>query len=397
MDPPNTISFKNETQHSVVVHLDPEKPPCGVGKEGACNPADAHGKCDGPHYYFEEAWPGTQYDASNCGFHKDKTTGLYSWPGGGPLMSNTKFEKIKSDGSPDQNPLPLQPSHVLHKGESLRITPPTHPDTKKAAWCYKHVESGKMVCSGVGAWFTPLHDPNDNSLHNVNASQGVHRVEFNVNTYPDWHNWVLNQSAVDGINANIESELHVTGDTKLSFKCPTDLTECPMDLKGNGVVSMNGVSYKIPTCIAPKHMGDKDGYDNNADKQGEWAGAAGETGEEKLSYHKAWDYTSDDQQQQFWASTYRKFLRPEKVGSDKNCDTYIWAYDEQVCSPQPYTGDGNCCVNPAHELVPCDPEKKLDNPYAPLGFANVYDDDNKYLQPNITIHLKNIMSHARIE
>jgi hypothetical protein len=404
----NIIEIKNNTGVSIYAHLDGTKPPCGVGKYGACNPPDVNGDCGSREYPVTGSRDIT-YDASDCGIEtgddskwaKGEIEDL--WAGlDGPYKSGVKFYVKKTDGTyTGGNQEDIKPVQLLEPGETWVILPPVSSDTGKAQWCFKFDRGGnKMVCSGSGGSFTPEFsiadaDGNRYKTNNINAPVGINRFEFNVNSTPTWKNWVLNTSAVDGINsimtAHIDSS-ECNGDKKIDFKCGIDLANCPCPNQGAPYLSVDGKNVRYPSCIAPKNFGLPVGEPllfNETSQICEpksddcWAGANGALPDDKIRYHQAWDMKSDNIEPE--AKTWQDFIRPGPPGSSDICDTYTWAYDEQVCDTNSYSGQGQCYAEDGTLMA-------LDNPYAPLGTCLVYDNDDKYVNPKIYISVDDILS-----
>ena len=390
----NTIVFENTSDKPIIVHLDVNKPPCGIGKDGACNPPDSNGNC----IKKEPAIPGSSdinYGVNNCGYNKNEQINgnIDKIWGNGPELSGTKFFVIDKNGNKNQKK--IRPAQRLEPKEKWLLQLPISNDgSGKAVWCFRHAEPGNpgsnnMECSGSGAWFTP-----DNTIE-ATSPMGVQRVEFNVNTKDTWNNWVLNLSAVDAINSNIIADLNNNSKNCKSFKCPINLQNCPSDNKGMPTLSSQGKNIKYPSCIAPKLIGapeyntiNKIGpcWNNSQQKISDdncWAAAGSGLGNKKLDYHKSWDYTSKNIKP--LAKNWKEFIRPNKPGEDNNCETYTWAYDEQVCSLKEYDNNGQCSIDKDNNLV-----NALDNPYTPLGTCNVYK-NGIYQNPNINIKVNNVL------
>jgi len=389
----NNIIFENTSNQPIYVHLDASKPPCGVGKYGACNPPDDDGNCvPSSKEYPINGSSDMDYDSSNCTYsiHAKNEGRIKDIWGDGPKLSGTKSFVIDKYGSEKEldNILPVQ---LLNPNEKWRIQLPISNDgSGRAMWCFKHDIDGSklMECSGAGAWFTPANGQYSNT-EKAFAPMGVQRVEYNVNTKNSWKNWVLNLSAVDGINSNVSANINNNGNSCINFNCPIDLNNCPSDNKGTPTLSMDGHDIKYPSCMAPKLIG-KEGYNTkgttnpctNLPHDQCWAAAASGKAKDKLSYHQSWDYTSKKMKDQ--AKIWKNFIRPNEPGNSNNCETYIWAYDEQVCSTSEYNDKGNCSVF----------DSKLyadNNPYAPLGNCNVYNND-KYSNPYIHIKVNHVMN-----
>ena len=388
----NSLVFENTSNKPIIVHLDVNKPPCGVGRTGACNPPEANGNC----LKKEEAVVGTtdmDYGVEDCGYDIDaKDNGDIDkiW-GNGPKLSGAHFYVIDKDGNKKETP--IYPAQRLLPNEKWLLQLPISNDgSGKAVWCFRHAQKGElgsenMECSGVGAWFTP-----DNT-ENATSPLGVQRVEWNVNTKDEWKNWVLNFSAVDGINSNITADINNNSKSCLNFSCPTDLQKCPQDNKGTPTLSSKGHDIKYPSCIAPKLIGapyyntnQKDGicWSNGKSKMSDdqcCAAAGSGLATDKLNYHKSWDYTSNNIEPE--AKKWNNFIRPNEPGNKDNCMTYTWAYDEQVCSLTDYSDNGKCKISG-------DTLFAVDNPYAPLGTCNVYS-ESEYQNPNIYIKINNVL------
>ena len=189
------------------MHLDVNKPPCGVGKKGACNPPNEYGSCT----EIEPAISGSSdmnYGVEQCGYSnvaKDKGNIDNIW-GDGPKLSGAKF--FVTDAFGNKSETPIRPAQRLKPKEKWVLQLPRSNDgTGKAVWCFRHAQPGlpgsdNMECSGSGAWFTP------DGTEEATSPMGVQRVEFNVNTKKTWKDWVLNLSAVDGINSNITANIN---------------------------------------------------------------------------------------------------------------------------------------------------------------------------------------------
>lgn len=408
----NIVEIKNNTNVNVYARLDGTKPPCGVGRDGACNPPDANGDCtsDIKEYPVKGSRDMT-YGAADCGIDTDEGSKWAKgeiedlWAGlDGPYASGVKFYVKKTDGTyTGGNKKDIKPIQLLKPGETWVIEPPVSsvPGSGKAQWCFKFDKGGnKMVCSGTGGSFTPEFsiadaDGTRYNTDSINAPVGINRFEFNVNSTPTWKNWVLNTSAVDGINSIITAHIDSSeckGDKKIDFKCGIDLANCPAANQGAPYLSIDGKNIQYPSCVAPKNFGLPVGapllFNNTAQiceptSDDCWAGANGAQADDKLKYHQAWDMKSKDIKPE--ASMWQDFIRPGLPGSSDICDTYTWAYDEQVCDIKPYSGAGQCFTKDGTLIA-------LDNPYAPLGTCLVYDKDDKYVNPKIYISVDDILS-----
>lgn len=408
----NTIRIKNNSDVKVVAHLDAIKPPCGVGKSGACNPPDNDGKCtdkdkDGNQLFFP-AIKGSideNYDTGDCyvsnkgnsKFAKGDLETLWSEIDG-PYKSGVKFYVQDSNGNITGGKREdIKPFQVLNPGETWIIVPPVSPDgTNKTTWCYAHENGTNMVCSGSGGSFTPYESNVEGvTTDTLNAPVGTNRFEFNINSKESYPNWVLNTSAVDGINSVMTGKLNSSAcEQPVEFKCNINLQNCPRENKGNPYLSVKGENVIYPSCLAPKNFGlpveaelkfnntpQVDGC-SDPTSNGCWAGANGGDAANKLIYHKAWDFTSDNLKDK--AKSWQNFIRPGAPNSNNICQTYTWAYDEQVCDTNRYSGDGQCIIKDDVLHAP-------DNPYAPLGTCNVYDDTGKYVEPYIEINVNDIL------
>ena len=412
----STIRITNSSGVKIVVHLDAIKPPCGVGKSGACNPPGNDGSCkkdDASNAVDQVFFPATagtideDYDTKDCfvdtsgdsKFAKGDLETLWS-DLDGPFKSGVKFQVEDINGKMSGGERSdIKPYQVLEPGETWVITLPVSPDgSNKTTWCYAHENGTDMVCSGTGGSFTPYSNTEGVTTVNLNAPVATNRFEFNINSKSSYPNWVLNTSAVDGLNSKMSGSLNSTacdGGKALEFKCNIDLDACPTKNKGNPYLSVQGENVIYPSCLAPKNFGLPQGAPikfNNTPQidgcsdptaNGCWAGANGSSGSDKLMYHQAWDLTSKSIKPE--AKAWQQFIRPGPPDSKKICQTYAWAYDEQVCDTKEYSGNGQCTIKDNVLHAP-------DNPYAPLGTCKVYDESGKYVNPNIQINLHDIMT-----
>lgn len=349
-----------------------------------------------------------KYGVDECGYNKKaKIQGNIDgiW-GEGPKLSGAKFFVMDALGNKSEKP--IRPAQRLKPKEKWVLQLPRSNDgTGKAVWCFRHAQPGlpglpgppgsdNMECSGAGAWFTP------DGTNAATSPMGVQRVEFNVNTKKTWKDWVLNLSAVDGINSNITANINknskICNDNKYSkdinFNCGINLENCPSNNKGMPTLSSKGKDVSYASCIAPKLIGAAEYNTKSTDgpcwKNGTrilsddqcWAAAASGVATNKLDYHRSWDFTSKNIKP--LAKDWNNFIRPNKPGEDGNCETYTWAYDEQVCSLKEYDDNGKCYVKN-------DTLYALDNPFAPLGNCTVYK-DGKYQDPNINIKINNVLN-----
>ena len=336
----------NDTNgYPITVWLDKEKPPCLPDSRGACNPPDGNGNCNGKPYFRV----GDNGGRSTCTWQQNDAT----------------FFLQQKNGSSVE--VPSSQSQQLAPGEAWIIKFPVGIDGR-FYWCFdpNMAEQKKGVtnrmCSGSGGWVTRGRTIMENP-------DGVQRFEFNINTHPDGNgNFIYNMSAVDGINFTFKAE-YVSDTCPLGMRyasCPIHLdTDCPENLKFDVVQSKDGRNQIVKTCAAPKIAWLKPEHRPPGFTQEDYnnVSAPGGTLAEKLQYHAFWQNSK-------WVQPYVNMLRQ----SQNQCDTYAWAYDEQMCK----NGDCTCPLSACES----DGQYFSDNPITPLRSCRM--DARGYLNISIT-------------